>query len=843
MDLSSINNFQQFIRKVASVYEDEVVFEMRRRIVNRKIRFSQLPLLVNQLTNFFQERSIKKGDKILIQGTNSPEYSVLLLGIFASGRVAVPVDYRSSDEVLKKIVRLTKPTVFFSSRLFPNKILETKRNHFYLEDLFSTIKSYPSESKFKNINYKSKKKICEVIYTSGTTGEPKGVIFYEKNLLDNTKAILKLMPKLKEYRSISILPLSHMFEQVGGLLLGLSLGTKITYLTTVNSLRIREAIQEKKPTYLLIVPQILNIFWNRIEDQARTDNKYDLMEFMFRLSNTLPIPLRKLLFFKVHREFGNSLAWIGCAGAPLNYDVACNFSDMGFRVGELYGATECMAVTLNLDEKNFGTVGYPISKVKVKLDNDGQILVKSKFASGGYYKNPKRNRESFSNGWYKTGDVGRVDRYGGRLIILGRDDFKIVLSSGEKVYVEDLEKKINLHSSVKDSCVVGIRDGVADKVHAVFLLKSQKDKDISDLVEDINKDLEPHQQIMSYSLWREDDFPRTHTLKVDRKRVKEVVFQKTEERVTESVKQKNIMETMDLYGVISKVSEVDRSKLRKDQILTSDLGVDSLARGEIIALIEENLGFYIDELRIDEQTTISDLERIISQSPKKETGIKYIRWPFTWWGELLRLFAYQLLAFPIHSFFVKMKIVNRRNLSDVKPGSIIIYNHPGLFDGICIMRLLGKDVVKTLVPVYPGVWNRKIFGILTELGAGGIPLDQTGSRLVHLLRYISDLLEEGRYLIYAPQGTFLRSEGDEKFKAGIGLFAHELELPVIPIKIEGYEKIWIPPKEAVDKMKWNELFPKKRGVVKVKIGKKIDVSDMENPVVIRNYLQKEFKKL
>jgi long-chain acyl-CoA synthetase len=266
-------------------------------------------------------------------------------------------------------------------------------------------------------------------------------------------------------------------------------------------------MQDVRPTYLVFVPQLLALFWGRIEEEARNTGKYEkLMKGLF-IAKYLPSIVRKFIFRNVHAVFGGKLRFVGCGGAPLNYHIGNNFVHMGFRILEGYGATEVTALaTANDGRYGVGNVGKPAKGVEVKLDEDGQILIKSDCISKGYYQNEQKTKEVFRDGWYHTGDIGKFSE-DGVLHIVGRNFFKIVLASGEKIYVEDIEKIMVRHPLIKDACVIGLTDGEADKIHAIIIPKDPKTFDEHAVITEINSWIESKQQIMSHSLWERDDFP------------------------------------------------------------------------------------------------------------------------------------------------------------------------------------------------------------------------------------------------------------------------------------------------------------------------------------------------
>lgn len=840
--LTNINDFQDLVNYAAKKYRSKTAMQIRRRVLLEKVSYQDLPRIINQLIKFFEVQKINPGDKILLWGLNCPEYATLVMAIFISGRTAVPIDFRTKDETVVKIISQTGSKVAFVSGLVNTRQIHQQIKQVYvIEEMFEKISQFEAKN---NLDYKIDKQYpSEILYTSGTTGDPKGVIIEQTQIVAITKVAQTYIPKLKDYRTISILPLSHVLEQIIGTAIALSLGTTTTYLTRINSFKLKAAMQEFKPTYLVFVPQLLSVFWQRVETEAHGHNKLELLNKLFLIAKYLPKFLRARLFKQIRQAFGGELQFIACSGAPLSKELASKYLSMGFKLIEIYGATEVLAATINNNPKDIGTVGKAIAGVQIKISTENEILIKGKYLTSGYFKNPQKNQATFIDGWYKTGDMGTLDQQG-RLSILGRDSFKLVLTNGENIYVEDLENKINAHPLVRNSCVIGVDDQGADQIH-VFVIPKQKltDKQLAATIREINQTLSSKQQILSYAIWQADDFPRSHTLKVDRRQVKES-FTKKAFDPTQSTASNNI-QLPTLNDLIARVAKTTMQKIKPNQLLSTDLMIDSLGRAELVALIEEELGIVIDSLQVNEQTTVSELTKLVNKTDNIKP-INYPIWQYNRFYTLLRLFIFKLFIFPIHGFFARLKYDSATKVTAKQlENTIVICNHPGLFDVIAVLRTLGNQSAKAVSLASHDFWNHPIKKII-ELG-GGFPLDQNGNNLLKQLQILAGLLEKGHFLLLAPQGTMQRSLIPNKFKQGIGFLVKELHLSILPIKLVDYEKVWAAPPMAIKDMTksdWKDFIrPKKRGNVVVKIGEQLKFDNKLSSDQITKQVEDYFIKL
>jgi long-chain acyl-CoA synthetase len=261
---------------------------------------------------------------------------------------------------------------------------------------------------------------------------------------------------------------------------------------------------------------------------------------MRRVARLLPYPARRRIFAQVHRQLGGSLNLIVSAAAFLPPSLQQAWEDIGVVVMQGYGATECgVASATHQGDHGLGTVGKTIPPVRVKLADDGEVLVAGPTLFGGYWCDPVTTAESFTaDGWYRTGDIGRHDQ-SGHLILMGRKKDIIVLPSGLNVYPEDIENALRT-AGLRDAVVVETRPGRFEAVvlapGAPVLPQPGERADMSrppeigdpvvvraaieTAVKAANRTLAVHQRVVAWRLWPDADFPRTHTFKVQRDRVR-----------------------------------------------------------------------------------------------------------------------------------------------------------------------------------------------------------------------------------------------------------------------------------------------------------------------------------
>ena len=847
--MNKYSSLLELIHKTARDYSDLEAFVIRRRVRKEKVFYHELPALMMGAERFFKREKISVDSKVLIWGGNCQEYSTLLLALWSLGRVAVPVDYRNSSETIEKIIEKTELSTAFASKYFNFDFLVKKGiKVYYLEDFLREIRrdkpSHVSEYKTLKANkrYVDPKRICQIIYTSGTTGIPKGVLIRQDNLLTNVAQVLAVMPKIAKPRTVSILPLSHMFEQVAGLLLPMLFGTTIFYLPRVNSYQMLAAFVEYRPTHLLFVPQLLKIIYEKIESKAVQAGKLPQFRSLQRISRYLPVTIRRMIFGQIDKMFGGSLEYIASGGAPLPVETSRHWWALGFPVIEGYGATEATAAaTMNpIDEIRPGSVGKIIPGVEVNISKDGEIVIGGPSVTAGYYGMPEKTKEVFTKTGYRTGDIGRFDK-DGYLYITGRDAFKIVLPSGEKVYVEDVESKAMKDKRIREVCIVGKKTASGEVIHGYFILRDDVSESLEKIVNSINENLESKQQILSYELWKDEDFPRTPTLKVDRK---SLINLANKIIIKEEIKSTTNSAYSDIIDILAKVAGVERKRLDDKDRLTTDLGLDSLGRMELVAMAEEYLGLAIDETKITPKTTVADLA-VLSQQGLAAERVWFPTWPFTVWGEVVRELVDRLILLPFHASLIKIKYPQRK-VPKIVAGSIIVFNHPGIMDAVCALRTIAPyGSMKFVTNAAAAFWENKS-GLRKpiEMFVGGVPLYDSGQKLAKVLQLDSDLLDRGYNLLFAPQGELQRTNEEVGFKPGLGYIVQMLDRPVSIVKIKGYREIWPAPEANTDKARLTDMLPKKRGAVEVVVSKSIKEDWQElSPIQITNFLEEEYRKL
>jgi len=498
------------------------------------------------LIAFLEKNGIQPGDKVAILSTNMPAWGVAFFSVTFMGAIIVPIlpDF-SPVEVGNVLEHSGAKAIFISSSLLPRiegfKSADLKLA-ILVED-YSLVFSEKGSSEF-DINLLPKRKydvqeedLASIIYTSGTTGRSKGVMLTHKNITFNALKGKVIQPMDETDRFLSVLPLSHTYENTLGLILPMLCGCCVYYLRKPPTPAVLiPAMAEVKPTVMLTVPLIMEkIYFNKIMPAFRE-------KLILKLLYKIPFFRKKLneaAGKKLYMTFGGHLKFYGIGGAKLNKSVEKFLIEAKFPYAIGYGLTETapLLAGANPSKSVFDSTGPKIEGIELIINNpdaktgEGEIWTKGPNVMKGYYKEPEMTREVLTpDGWFKTGDLGTMDKYS-NLYIKGRLKNMILSSSGENIYPEEIESIINNFRFVVESLVVQQKGKLVAMVHINMedlekkyqhlkedmteKFEEKKEELLTELKEYVNSQVNKFSQIQKVVI-QPDPFQKTATLKIKR---------------------------------------------------------------------------------------------------------------------------------------------------------------------------------------------------------------------------------------------------------------------------------------------------------------------------------------
>ncbi len=476
------------------------------------LTFRALQERVQGFAGYLQQQHLTKGDSLLIWSASRIDWMAAYLGALLVGVVVVPLDVSSKEDFLTRIQETTAAKLLITTQ---KQFSGLKNSPLAFVDIDALPQEPLDTTALPEIEPGD---LAELVFTSGTTGQPKGVMLSHNNITSNATAAVEVVNIQATDRLLSILPLSHMFEMTIEIAILYS-GASIVYARSLVPETLLKLLSTQHVTCMVLVPQALQLFINGIEREVRRRKQEKQFGQLLGIASHLPFGWRRRLFGSVHKRFGGHFRFFVSGGAYLPPTLAARWENMGFRVMQGYGATECAPVisATPFREHSLESVGKPLPGVSVRIAEDKEILVQGPNVALGYWKNPEATAAAFQDGWYHTGDLGYIDAKKD-LYLKGRKKNLIVLANGLNVYPEDIENVLQANPLIKDAVVFGLmEDNRGPEVHAVLLMENPAQA--KEVIQQANKQLAAHQQIRGFTVWPETDFPRTHTLKVKRQDV------------------------------------------------------------------------------------------------------------------------------------------------------------------------------------------------------------------------------------------------------------------------------------------------------------------------------------
>lgn len=435
----------------------------------RPLTYKQTDQHIRALIAMLEDRGVQPGDNVAILSTNMPNWVVVFFAVTFMKAIAVPILPDFSSNEIENILKHADVKILFVSEKLKNKIKHHNQfpcRHIIRIDDFSFYSGNKKTAEFQiqkkpSHNYTvNENDLASIIYTSGTTGKPKGVMLTHKNICSNAIAGGKVQTITNNDRFLSVLPLSHTYENTLGLILPMIYGASVYYLheKPVASVLL-PALKKVRPTMMLTVPMIIErIYRNKVKPALTKSSHLRLMHAITFLRKKMHQKAGK----KLLETFGNELKFFGIGGAKLNREVEQFLINSGFPYAVGYGLTESspLLAGVNPQTARLQSTGPAIEGVELKINQPdaisgiGEIWAKGPNIMQGYYKDKEETGKVLTrDGWLKTGDLGVFDedRF---LSIKGRSKNVIVNANGENVYPEEIESLINNFRHVVESMVL-----------------------------------------------------------------------------------------------------------------------------------------------------------------------------------------------------------------------------------------------------------------------------------------------------------------------------------------------------------------------------------------------------
>jgi long-chain acyl-CoA synthetase len=787
-----------FFDDLASVDADFLVYDDGYRTWS--VRYREVVDAARAFAARLRGAGIVKGQAVAIWGENRPEWIIALWGCLLEGVVLVPIDYRASSTFLSRVADIVDARAVLVGDIVDAAELGNTRVLWPLSDL-RTAQTANRELRAATATADD---TAEIIFTSGATADPKGVVITHRNILANVVPIEKEVAKYRHWakpflpiRFLNLLPLSHMFGQAMATFVPPMLPGLVIFTRSYSPDDILRQIRSRRVSVLVCVPKILEVLKDHILRVApEAANAPVEMHWMRRWWH----------FRRVHRLFGFKFWAMVVGAAPLDPELETFWGRLGFAVIQGYGLTETAPiVTLNHPfHAARGAVGKPIAGVEVRIAEDGEILVRGENVTRGYFNAPDETRAAFKDGWFHTGDIGEFDSRG-QLHIRGRKKEMIVTPEGLNVFPEDVERALDAQPGVRESAVVGAAaaGSTAERVHAVLVV--EPGTNVDDVVRAANAQLGDHQKIRAAAVWPGSELPRTEgTRKLKRRELKDWLSKATDERRPSRQESGRT--------VASVLARFAPGRTVASTTTMDELGLSSLERVELMMALEEAFQVTVDEARFSSATTVADLEALTqplaAAGPAALTATEAIDFPS--WNRSalargLRRASLPTWILPIGRIFARVEARGLEHLEHLNGPVLFAANHQSHLDTPVILDALPPRWRYRVAPAmakeffkahfYPEQFSRADYlknstnYYLASLFFNAFPLPQRESGTRQTLRYIGDLIGEGFSILIYPEGRRTQQGEIGKFQPGAAMIAARLNVPIVPVRLEGLDRI------------------------------------------------------
>ena len=820
-------------KKTAVTYED------------RKISYVDVIKYVNYYSDFLK---IDKADRVALMMENRPETIFSFLSVWNKKGIAMSLDAGYTAEQLAYVFNDSKPKYIFVSEK-TKKVAEEANNivgnFVEILDVDNIVLPNDYISPKETLDVDSEEDVAIISYTSGTTGNPKGVMLTFGNIMANIKGVSAVNLVNENDIILAMLPYHHILPLSFTLILPFYYGIPIVLLGEISSTSLKKALNDNKVSVIIGVPRVWEMLDKAIMAQI---NKSSLAKCMFKLAQkTNSMALRKIIFSKIHKGFGGNVRLMVSGGAKIDKNILEDFTYLGFRIIQGYGMTETAPIiSFNVPGRERpDTVGEVIPDVEVKFASDDEILVKGKNVMKGYYMKEEATKEVFDeDGWFHTGDLGKMD--GNHLVIIGRKKEMIVLSNGKNINPADIETTIIKSTDlIKEIAITEYNDQLLAIIYPDFdEIVAKKIVNIKEaikweVIDKYNVNAPNYKKIHDIKIVKEE-LPKTRLGKIRRFMLKDLLENNSDEQIKKEVK-KSVevpVEMKEKFDKIAKyINEIHQKEIALDSHIELDLGFDSLDIVEFMNFINSTFSINLNEEEFVEHKTISSIIELINKKAEKGTdkneNLKKIiendsdvKLPNSAFYAKLLKFIFS----PIFKFYFKFKSSGKENIKE--GAGIIVGNHQSFLDAFMVNNsFTNKELSNNYYIATALHFKSKTMKYLAN--NGNIILVDVNKNLKNTLQAASKVLKTGKKLIIFPEGARTRDGELQDFKKTFAILAKELNVPIYPFVLKG----------AYEAFPYNQKFPKKHDLA-VEFLERIEPENKTVEEIVeetRNKIEKVYK--
>ena len=825
-DEEEIETIPDLVATACTRHGDRTAFQIEHNGRWSRFTYAETADRIEQRLAHLQRLELNLGDRIILLGNNGPEWVFACLGALGLGLTVVPVDPETDPRQLWELIDFAGAVGVVAPAPLLEKVIAARPQEVDRNLQFVDIRSgMPKVAVSRSEGERRRPRVtaemtATVIFTAGPAIEPRGVQLTHGNLIANLLALAEVQQVDANDRILSTLPLHHALEFTGGLLMSILAGATTTYLQTLNSRSILEAVRNTRATAMMGVPRLYKLLADRVR---RLDCAADL----------------------------RSLRLVVSGGAPLSAELYSAYEGFGIALCEGYGLSEAApVVSVNpADRPRIGSVGQPLPGQEVRIQSEvgegvGEVLVRGDNLTSGYLNRPELTATVIVDGWLHTGDRGYLDE-DGYLFITGHSDRIILTGAGKNVYADEVEANYWDLPHVSELAVVGIHSErtQGEEVHGVVVLKRGSDDDragvatsaddedlsgdkrreIRSTISQISRSQPTYARIQHIHFWPRP-LPRNDEGDVDRSALLSELQLGLDER-PEMEATLPPLERL-VYAQVSRIAGLGVSEVMTHLDVPIDTLLDSLMSVEFSACLQEQLHVSIpaiDRGRQSLRNLVDDIEgRLSGQFDRVE--VQEGPRPGQFWNELLgrerpestvvRSLGRRIIqsAFwtpgrTILRGIYEFEASGQENLPQDRP-YLIAANFTSHLDAPAVYMAVRPHVdLLSLAASSSYFQHSRVSAWFMRTIANAMPLDPSEG-CGECLDRIRSLMGTRRPLLVFPEGGRSQGEQLQPFKSGVGLLALEMDVPVVPLHIDGTLGRWGRHRSSAS---WRKLRRSRRG--------------------------------
>ncbi len=786
--------------------------------------YSELFEKADRYVSNLETIGVRKGDRIVIATENSPEWQMAFLAVMKLGATAVLIDASLGGEDLSNLIYQSDSRAIYASDQVKEKIGEISR---YRVPVLSIKEGKPFKDSYKVLSPFIERtvdpdpEVAVIIYSSGTTRSAAGIMHTHEAMIHTIRMTARENELSCSDRILSILPNSHIYGVVTCLLGSMMLGASLHYVESISNENILSAFKTFRPTVFPCVPKVFELFekqiMKKIEAKDLTKKLYErFFPICMKVREQTGLRLGKFIFRSVHKGFGGRLSLMTSAGAPLDEKVAAFYYGMGFDLLITYGLTETNIPIIGNrgDHITMNSCGLPYPDMDIQLAHpdetgEGEIYIRSPYMMKGYFRDEAATQAAFDEeGWFKTGDLARLDAQG-NVQITGRSKENIVLATGKKVAPVDIETHYTSIPGIEELVISGVPiSGDYDEVHA-FVVKETTHLDEQSILKAIQERGAKLSQYMKVAkVHFLEEIPKTSLQKPKRYLLKKHALEKKHQEnehfskghQKEKPRQGNVEEVQEntlsqieqyIIEMIVQCTNLDKKLVTLESKLLSEVGIDSLSAIEVGLKIEAHYQVMIQDL-LSQDLTIKELANAtyLAQLQEKTSGeLEAAKQEITVhrkrFGHYMLFKASCILAQLIYG----IKVKNQEVLPEDK-GYIICANHVSNLDYLWVTQGFDQTRFSKLCCMAKKELFKNTFlsNLLRDV-CGMIPVER-GAINFEVMTACKKQLEDKWGLLIHPEGTRSHDGKLGAFKKGAATIAIDANVPIIPTYIKGGHDIF-----------------------------------------------------